>query len=219
MTRSLCYYVDQMLIFAHTGIPLSVAWLSHKAILQARHGSTAKPKVSRANSASAVDCLLDNRSGTDSLASRLDYRLMLLGSVLPDLIDKPLGIWLLRDTLSNGRVFAHTLLFAVLLMAVGIYVYIGRRKVNLLCLSFGNIAHLGLDEMWLDRGTFFWPLYDWSFERTDVSHWLDSIVVSLRTEPGVYIPEILGAPLLSIFLVSIIRKGKLYPFFRTGEAD
>ncbi len=208
-----------MLLFAHTGIPLGVAWLSHKAILQVRHGSTAKPKVGRGNFASAVDCLPDNHSGTNSLASRLDYRLILLGSMLPDLIDKPLGIWVLRDTLSNGRVFAHTLLFAVLLLAVGVYVYISRRKLNLLCLSFGNMAHLGLDEMWLDPRTLFWPLYGWSFEKTDIGHWLERIIVSLGTEPGVYIPEIVGALLLGIFLVSLIRQGKLYRFFKTGEAN
>ena len=59
------------------------------------------------------------------------------------------------DTLSNGRVFAHTLLFAVLLLTFGVYVYISRRNSSFLCLSFGNMAHLGLDEMWLDPRTLF----------------------------------------------------------------
>ena len=208
-----------MLLFAHTGIPLGVAWLSHKAILQVRRRNAAKLKASRDNVAGTADSLSVDCSGTDSPASRLDYRLILLGSMLPDLIDKPLGIWVLRDTLSNGRVFAHTLLFAVLLLAVGVYVYISRRKLNLVCLSFGNIAHLGLDAMWLDPRTLFWPLYGWSFEKTDIGHWLERIIVSLGTEPGVYIPEIVGALLLGIFLVSLIRQGKLYRFLRDGEAD
>ena len=196
-----------------------MTWLSHKAILQVRCRNAAKLKASRDNVTGTADSFSVDCSGADSLASRLDYRLILLGSMLPDLIDKPLGIWLLRDTLSNGRIFAHTLLFAVLLLAVGVYVYISRRKLNLLCLSFGNMAHLGLDEMWLDRRTLFWPLYGWSFERGDVSHWLERIIVALRTEPGVYIPEIAGALLLGIFLVSLIRQGKLHRFFKTGEAD
>ena len=34
-----------------------------------------------------------------------------------------------------------------------------------------------------------------------------------------YIPEIIGALLLGIFFVSIIRQGKLYRFLRTGEVD
>jgi len=112
--------------------------------------------MNRSSAAGAADCLPDNLSDADSLATRFDYRLILLGLVVPDLIDKPLGVWLLRDALSNGRVFAHTLLFGVLLLAVGVYVYIRRRNLSLLCLSFGNIAYLGLDEMWLNSGTLFW---------------------------------------------------------------
>jgi len=155
-TRSLCYHADEVLLFAHTGIPLSVAWVSHKAILQARRCNAANLKMNRSSAAGAADCLPDNLSDADSLATRFDYRLILLGLVVPDLIDKPLGVWLLRDALSNGRVFAHTLLFGVLLLAVGVYVYIRRRNLSLLCLSFGNIAYLGLDEMWLNSGTLFW---------------------------------------------------------------
>ncbi len=197
---------------------MGVAWFSHKAILQVRHGSTAKPKVSRGNFASAVDCPPDNHSGADSLAGRLDYRLILLGSMLPDVIDKPLGIWLLRDALSNGRVFAHTLLFAVLLLAVGVYVYVSRRNLNLLCLSFGNIAHLGLDEMWLTPGTLLWPFYGCNFERHDVSRWLETQLMALGTEPKVYLSEVVGALLLALFFFSLVRRGRLHSFLRTGEA-
>jgi len=208
-----------MLIFAHTGIPLSVAWLSHKAILQIRCHSAEKQKESLNNVASGTDSLSHDCSVVDSVTGRLDYRLILLGSVLPDLIDKPLGLWLLRDTMSNSRIFAHTLLFAILLLAVGVYAYRSHRKLNLLCLSFGNLTHLGLDAMWLNPRTLFWPLYGWNFGREDVSHWLDSILVSLSTDPGVYIPESLGALLLAVFFISLIRRGKLYRFFQTGEAN
>ena len=196
-----------------------MAWLSQKAILRGRCRNATKLKARRDNVAGGTNSLPDDCSVTDSVVGRLDYRFILLGSILPDLIDKPLGIWLLRDTMSNGRVFAHTLLFAVLLLAVGVYAYISRRKLNLLCLSFGNIAHLGLDAMWLNPRTLFWPLYGWSFERGDVSHWLNSILVSLSTDPRVYILEILGAFLLAVFFIRLIRRGKLYRFFQTGEAN
>jgi hypothetical protein len=36
-----------------------------------------------------------------------DIRLLILGSLLPDLIDKPLGHIILPE--NNGRIFAHTL--------------------------------------------------------------------------------------------------------------
>lgn len=44
--------------------------------------------------------------------TRKRYGAILLGPVLPDLIDKPIGEILLADSLSNGRLVAHTLLFA-----------------------------------------------------------------------------------------------------------
>ncbi len=45
----------------------------------------------------------------------IDYRFVILGSILPDLIDKPLGLFILRKQISNGRTFAHSLLFASLI--------------------------------------------------------------------------------------------------------
>ncbi|HCJ79622.1 MAG TPA: metal-dependent hydrolase, partial [Desulfotomaculum sp.] len=57
---------------------------------------------------------------------QLDYRLAFLGSILPDIIDKPLGLILLRYNLGDGRAFAHTLIFPILLFIIGLY--ITRRK-------------------------------------------------------------------------------------------
>ena len=42
------------------------------------------------------------------------------GSVLPDLIDKPLG-FLIYHSFGNGRLIAHTLLFNVSLLAICLY--------------------------------------------------------------------------------------------------
>ena len=42
----------------------------------------------------------------------IDYRLVIIGSLLPDLIDKSVGQWLLPEIFSHAdRSFAHTLLF------------------------------------------------------------------------------------------------------------
>ena len=49
-----------------------------------------------------------------------DLAFVLLGSMLPDIIDKPLGT-ILFGTPAMGRIFAHTLLFLLLLAAVAIY--------------------------------------------------------------------------------------------------
>ena len=197
-----------MLLFAHTGIPLGVAWLTEKSLARARPARV-KPGLGIATHSS--NCPADNRF------TWLDYRLLLLGSMLPDIIDKPLGVWLLRDTLSNGRVFGHTLLFALLLVATGTYLYSRQRSRGLLCLSLGCVAHLCLDEMWLNPTTLLWPLYGWSFEKIDTSHWVEKVLISLGTEPGVYIPEIIGGLLLAAFFTSLVRHRVLYRFLTKGE--
>lgn len=40
----------------------------------------------------------------------IDYRFVMLGSILPDMIDKPIGAFLFRNTFHNSRIFAHTLI-------------------------------------------------------------------------------------------------------------
>lgn len=201
-----------MLVFAHTGIPLGVAWLSQKLLDRARP-TTARAKSGLGVVTDSSDCPVDKGFAW------LDYRLLLLGSMLPDIIDKPVGVWLLRDTLSNGRVFGHTLLFALLLVAIGTYLYSRHRRRGLLYISFGCIAHLCLDEMWLNLTTLLWPLYGSSFEKTDITHWLNKVLVSLGTEPSVYIPEIIGGLLLVALLTSAVRRHMLYRFITKGDAD
>jgi hypothetical protein len=81
----------------------------------------------------------------------LDHRLVIAGSVLPDLVDGPTG----------GRWFAHTLLASVLLLA-GVMLGTWHRRLlrrRLLALPIGTFLHLVLDGMWADRDRFWWPAF------------------------------------------------------------
>ncbi|MHC1582882.1 MAG: metal-dependent hydrolase, partial [Candidatus Syntropharchaeia archaeon] len=51
------------------------------------------------------------------------YLSVLIGAILPDLVDKPIGEILLANSISNGRLFAHTLLFVFFLLLIGTYLY------------------------------------------------------------------------------------------------
>src|SRR3972149_3188700 len=105
-------------------------------------------------------------------AAGLDYRFLILGSMLPDLIDKPLGVFLLRKQLSSGRTFAHSLVFV---SAIGIASMAWRGKAGraLIPLALGSAAHLVLDRMWMQTDVLFWPLRGWLPPRGGVSHWLE----------------------------------------------
>ena len=61
----------------------------------------------------------------------IDPAYLVIGSLLPDLIDKPLGTIVFPSAIANGRMITHTLFFSVTLFLTGLYLYskIGDIKV------------------------------------------------------------------------------------------
>lgn len=91
-----------------------------------------------------------------------DSRIILVcitGSILPDLIDKPLGLILFPQTLDNARTFGHTLLFVGIIIVLAL---IALRSRNAPLIIFGLagavLLHQILDEMWHEPVTWFYPL-------------------------------------------------------------
>lgn len=152
-----------------------------------------------------------------SLANRVDIRLLLVGSILPDIIDKPVGIFLFRDTFSSGRIFCHTLLFFILITCGGLYLYRSRNKIWLLVLSFGTFTHLIFDLMWLTPRTLLCPLYGFSFEKIDIGYWIQDMFQALLTNPMVWISELVGLAIFVCFIWLLVRRGNLYAFIRNGQ--
>lgn len=164
------------------------------------------------------------KSGLASVITRIDYRLVLVGAMLPDIIDKPIGGVLFAHTFGNPRIFAHTLLFSLLTVLIGLYLYrLG--KIWLLPLSFGCAIHLILDQMWLEPRTLLWPLYGLSFEKLDPSDYMWSMDYAqgmtnwLLTDPSIFIPEIVGALILTAFVWRLVRRGGLRRFMLTGALE
>jgi len=121
------YHKPEMFIFAHLGITAGGTLALHKLASAVAHVPREKPG---ANGASSLLLPIRKRLETSSPATWIDYRLILLGSMLPDIIDKPLGIWLF----GNGISIAHTFVFSMVLMAASFTVYTWRRRTGLLCL-------------------------------------------------------------------------------------
>jgi inner membrane protein len=189
-----------MLVLAHTGITLGAATLLAGAV-QYRH----EPKISRI-------------SWFASLSRYIDIRILLIGSLLPDIIDKPVGQYFFRETFSYGRIYAHTLLFLVIITAVGFYLYKSYNKVWLLTLAFGTFIHLILDEMWLTPRTLFWPFLGFAFDRADLTDWLLSIWQTIFRYPEVFIPELVGLSVLLWFGITIIVRKRVGTFIRYGKS-
>jgi hypothetical protein len=91
---------------------------------------------------------------------RFDYRLLIVGSVLP-----------LADGVTGGAAVLHTLAFSLVLLVLVMLVTAGRRPARehrplrrlLLGLPIGIMLHLVFDGVWADTDLFWWPLGGWRF--------------------------------------------------------
>lgn len=207
-----------MLILGHTGITLGSAVLLNGAFakgarLHLKRNLELSPEKYHARNYLSGHIA----SWFASLGNRIDIRLLLIGSLLPDIIDKPLGHFLFRETFSNGRIFCHTLLFLTLITLAGLCLYRSYGKTWLLVLSFGAFTHLIFDQMWLTPQTFLWPLYGFTFEKIDLTHWTQDTFQDLLTDPTVYIPEIVGGAILIQFVWILVSNRKLHAFIRSGN--
>jgi len=152
------------------------------------------------------------------LRDHFDYRFLLIGSVLPDLVDKPIGDIFFYDTFQNGQMIGHTLCFNLLLVGLGVLLVVRCRRIWLLILAFGSVMHLILDRMWGTPQSFLWPAYGWSFPRldpTDFFGWLPVMFHEL-TYPSVYVPEFVGLAILVWFVARLIQTGQVRAFITRG---
>ncbi len=82
-----------------------------------------------------------------------------LGSILPDLVDKPVGLLLFPEIFGTGRIFGHALLVIGLVLFIGILVYTKYPRTGILVLALvsGIFTHQVLDAMWLQPANWYWP--------------------------------------------------------------
>ena len=204
-----------MFPLAHCGITLGTAAVLDYARRRSLH-NPARPAVEHANPTSGKIA----NPGHIARLNKIDYRLVLVGAILPDIIDKPLGA-LFASTFGSGRLFCHSLLFVLLITLFGLYLY-RRGKAWLLTISFGCFIHLTLDEMWLMPQTFLWPLYGLSFEQFDPSGYVWSLdyvarmINWLLTDPHVLVPEIVGAAIILGLAWRLVRGRGMRHFIMTG---
>ena len=209
-----------MLLFGHPGITLGVATLLNGLWYQRRTRWTGlADKSPRPETHAARNCANGSVSQLLSFPENSDIRLLLLGSLLPDLIDKPVGQLLFRESIGNGRIFSHTLLFLIALSLGGFYLYRRYGKNWLLVLSFGTFTHIILDEMWLVPQTLLWPLYGLAFAKLDLTHWAGDILSALFREPAVFVPELIGLTVLLWLAWQVIRSKSIHSFLRYGRVN
>ncbi|MDN5348587.1 MAG: hypothetical protein PWP65_2152 [Clostridia bacterium] len=178
-----------MLLFGHMGLTLAAARM--------------------------VERVWSSRTGRAFIG--LDYRLVLLGSMLPDILDKPLGGVILRESLGNGRIYGHTLAFLLVLLGWGWWLWFRFRRPGGLTLAGASGLHQFLDGMWHTPETSLWPAYGLGFPKGHPEGWFELWLRNLTSDPLVYIPEIAGGAVLLLFFWDLTCRKGLAGFIRTGR--
>lgn len=104
------------------------------------------------------------------LKTIIDPKYLAIGALLPDLIDKPLGMVIFASTITTGRMIGHTLLLSLLLFSIGLYLYEKRRDIRVMSLSIGSLFHLIEDQLWKSPKILFWPLQGLSFPKDTIDY-------------------------------------------------
>lgn len=136
----------------------------------------------------------------------LDHRLVVLGAVLPDLVEIPAG--------RAGPL--HALLGATGVLAMVMIATVGRRLLRrrLLALVIGMFFHLVLDGVWATSDVFWWPLSGLALGDTQVP--------ALERGPGLTaVLEVAGLAALvwAWFRFGLGDSGRRTRFVRTGRVD
>jgi hypothetical protein len=90
---------------------------------------------------------------------RFDYRLLVVGAVLPDVVDWPTG-W---------RVM-HSVVTSIVVLALVMLVSLGRKPYRklLLGLPIGMFLHLVFDGVFTSAEMFWWPMGGWQFSAAEL---------------------------------------------------
>ncbi len=199
-----------MLVLGHVGITFAVALAAESVASRSRIVATGHglSKLRKGLRAAIV-----------SLSKRVDLRILLIASVLPDVIDKPIGLVLFPNVFGTGRLLAHALVFPFALAIAGAWLYRSRHSVILLTLAYGATMHLVLDAMWRTPSVLFWPFAGPLPLGANPDGWLTGIFTALLTNPAAYLPEIAGAILLLPLLFAVVGRTGMGRFLRSGSVD
>ena len=192
-----------MIYFGHEGPVLGAAWLGYRAT---RNNSNLPAPV---------------KPLAGLFKGGFDFRIALIGAILPDLIDKPLGHLIFRPQIANGRIFAHTLLFFLILFITGLWLYRRRQKSWLITLAMASLGHIILDDIWNSPVTMFWPLLGWQFPRLELNlvQLAVKILDVLLHNPVVFFVEMVGFLICLGFFLDLLKRKKIRLFILKGAID
>jgi inner membrane protein len=210
-----------MLLFGHIGYTLAAGFILNSSSVI--HNALSKEIIEKPSSSDT-----SHFKGLSVIFWRaieqikgLDLRFVIIGSLLPDIIDKPIGHLFFNNTFGTGVLYTHTLLFTLLLFIAGCIANIYQKNYVLL-LAFGTFIHLILDLMWSKPRVLLWPLFGFTFAKSTpipFNQYLWGLFQQLFNRPWVAIPELVGAVITFWFIWLLLRENKLRSFILNGRVN
>ena len=147
---------------------------------------------------------------------RIDYRYVLLGAVLPDVVD---GLLSLVSSLGPaGRGPAHSLLAVVAVAVLILLMCSGPRRLAVFGLAVGWLLHLVGDGMWQAPTTFLWPAFGSSFAASPQEPYTWDLLLHPLDHGSTWLAELAGAAVLVWFVVAfrLTESARLKLFLKDG---
>lgn len=151
---------------------------------------------------------------------KVDVRFLLVGAVLPDLVDLPLGT-LVLSSYATGELWAHSLIAAALyIVVVLLMTRRGRGRRAWMAIGIGWLFHLLLDAMWLDQQIFLWPFFGVDLPSGPAPFWSLAWERAV-SDPWRWLMELAGIGYLSwLWVTHHLRDPRLRrAFWETGRLD
>ncbi len=139
---------------------------------------------------------------------KADLRLVVLFTLLPDIIDKPLGLIVFRESINNGRVWFHSLLVN---LALSVVILVWRRSTVLVLALW---LHQVCDRMWTRPWVALWPFTGvFGYRDFPLSDWAHGLL-----NPYNIISDVIGLVVLAFLAwrYELFRADRLGTFLRSG---
>lgn len=170
--------------FGHMAAGCGTAWLARRAALNQQPGNFLTRSF-----------------------QRIDYRAVAFGSLLPDLIDKPLVWFVIRNEEYGGHHVGHSLLFSLGLSVAGLALA-KRGSTALLMVAFGTLTHVLYDSVTHVPWSLCYP-----FVELDVPR--NGLLLRTTNLAG----ELLGLAALAFYLGRPARNTRVARFVLDGDIE
>ena len=139
--------------------------------------------------------------------SRIDYRWILAGAVVPDVIDGIASLTVYEG--DSGRGVAHSIAAVVFVAVVILLGTRGTTRIAVFGLAVGWLLHLVADGMWSAPETFLWPAFGTGFASAPAEPYSWDLFLHPAAHLGTWGAEALG-------LLALVYLGAA---FELGDKD